>query len=97
MHKRSNETSLKIDYGQLHIRIERHVAKTSLFCAPREKFWHRGDRLFSSKDTTASLRSHAAILSKRALESTLMIFVRPDLLELVGILFELPTPANGKK
>src|SRR6266851_1674340 len=40
--KRSNETWLKIDYGQLHIRIEGHVAKTSLFCAfeisPRENF-----------------------------------------------------------
>jgi hypothetical protein len=36
--KRSNETWLKIDYGQLHISI--HVAKTGLFCAfensPRE-------------------------------------------------------------
>ena len=38
--ERSNETWLKIDYGQLHIRIKEHVAKTSLFCAfessPRE-------------------------------------------------------------
>ena len=24
-------------------------------------------------------------------------FVRPDLLESVGVLFELPTPVNGKK
>ena len=31
--KRSNETWLKIDYRQLHIRIEKHVAMTSLFCA----------------------------------------------------------------
>jgi len=58
--KRSSETWLKLDYGQLHIRIKNMWLTRVYFVLLRfirAKFWHRSDRLCFSKETRASSRS----------------------------------------
>jgi hypothetical protein len=65
--KRSNKTWLKIDYGQLHIRIKNMWLTGVYFVLPR-KFWHRSDRPCSSEGTRPSSRSCAAVVNQRALE-----------------------------
>src|SRR5258708_33187698 len=75
--KRSNATWLKIDYGQLHIRI-RSMWLRRVYFVPlkilRAKLLATKRQTVSLKDTTASSRSHAAIVSQRALDSKPIIF-----------------------
>lgn len=77
------------------------MAKTSLFLcfenSPRETFGHRSDRPVFLKRHRGFFAISCSDTELTSARIKLIIFVRPDLLESVGILFELPTPANGKK
>jgi hypothetical protein len=84
--KRSNETWLKIDYGQLHIGIESMWLRRVYFVL--SKFLRT--KILSPKRQTVFLKRHYGFFAiscsdtestSARLESKLTIFVRADLLE----------------
>jgi hypothetical protein len=67
--ERSNETWLKIDYGQLHIRIKSMWLRRVYFVLLKSarKLWHRSDRLCRDiAEHEATVRAEALLCEMQA-------------------------------